>query len=88
MRRAARQNGFFPVNLTSAEQFADAVQRVAALRENPSAPYEYVISLDRNDDPTPYVAAGATWCITEFDPTTISIARVRDVVQGGPWVTG
>jgi alkanesulfonate monooxygenase SsuD/methylene tetrahydromethanopterin reductase-like flavin-dependent oxidoreductase (luciferase family) len=88
LRRAARYDGFFPVNLKSAEQFAEAVGRVAVHRQDPSAPYDYVISLDRDDDPTPYVTAGATWCITEFDPTTISIAWVRDVVQGGPWVTG
>jgi alkanesulfonate monooxygenase SsuD/methylene tetrahydromethanopterin reductase-like flavin-dependent oxidoreductase (luciferase family) len=84
MRRAARLDGFFPVNLTSPDQFADAVGRVTALREDPSAPFDHAAEITPGEDPRPYVAAGATWLLTAFEPEDLSPEHVRSVLRAGP----
>ena len=51
MRRAARYDGFFPVNLESADQLAEIVARVGALRKEagkaPGEPYEVIAEISR-----------------------------------------
>lgn len=84
MRRAARLDGYFPVNLTSADQFAEAVARVTALREDTSRPYDFAVEVEPGQDATPYTDAGATWCLTAFAPDTLSLDHVRGVLRGGP----
>ncbi|WP_086664817.1 LLM class flavin-dependent oxidoreductase [Lentzea kentuckyensis] len=83
MRRAARLDGFFPVNLTSAGQFADAVGQVEALRAG-TGPFDYVAEVEPGADITPYAEAGATWCLTAFDPASLSVDHVRGVLRDGP----
>jgi alkanesulfonate monooxygenase SsuD/methylene tetrahydromethanopterin reductase-like flavin-dependent oxidoreductase (luciferase family) len=98
-RRAARYNGFFPVNLTSPDQLAEAVEAVQNFRTeagvgpadpgaapaDPVAPYDVAVALEPGTDPAPYVAAGATWCLTEFDPHSVTTAEVAAVVAEGPF---
>jgi alkanesulfonate monooxygenase SsuD/methylene tetrahydromethanopterin reductase-like flavin-dependent oxidoreductase (luciferase family) len=84
LRRAARHDGFFPVNLTSSDQLAEAVDRVVALREDPSRPFDVAIDLAPGVDPAPWVAAGATWVLTDLDPATLRLDAVRALVRGGP----
>jgi alkanesulfonate monooxygenase SsuD/methylene tetrahydromethanopterin reductase-like flavin-dependent oxidoreductase (luciferase family) len=83
VRRAARYDGFFPVNLTSPEQLAEPV---AVLREARGTldEYDIAVSLEPSDDPRPYAAAGATWCLTDTDPATLRLADVRAVIAAGP----
>jgi alkanesulfonate monooxygenase SsuD/methylene tetrahydromethanopterin reductase-like flavin-dependent oxidoreductase (luciferase family) len=83
IRRAARLDGFFPVNLTSAEQFAEAVGKIDALR-NKDQPYDFAAEIEPGQDGTPYERAGATWLLTNFDPATITVDRVRGVLREGP----
>src|SRR5829696_1737645 len=65
MRRAAHYDGFFPVNLEDADQLAEIVARMGALRAEagraPGEPYEMVVALEPGVDPAPYREAGATW---------------------------
>ncbi|MFI5911961.1 LLM class flavin-dependent oxidoreductase [Dactylosporangium sp. NPDC051541] len=84
LRRAARYQGFFPVNLESPDALAAAVAKVTALRADPSAPYDVAAELPPGDDPAPYVRAGATWLLTAFDPATLSLDHVRGVIRDGP----
>lgn len=86
LRRAARHDGFFPVNLTSADQLAEAVRKVQALREESGAvgPFDVAIDVPPDDDPTPWVEAGATWVLTDLDPATLHLADVREMVCRGP----
>lgn len=91
MRRAARYQGFFPVNVERPDQFADIAATVAGLREQQPGrdpePYDMVTSLPPGTDPAPYAAAGATWCLVEFEPdSTTTIDRVRGVIHDGPAV--
>ncbi|MEV6411060.1 TIGR03619 family F420-dependent LLM class oxidoreductase [Kribbella sp. NPDC051718] len=98
-RRAARYNGFFPVNLTSPDQLAEAVAAVQTFRTEAAtlpadpgatsagavAPYDFAVALEPDVDPAPYVAAGATWCLTEFDPHSVTQAEVAAVIAEGPF---
>jgi alkanesulfonate monooxygenase SsuD/methylene tetrahydromethanopterin reductase-like flavin-dependent oxidoreductase (luciferase family) len=84
MRRAARLDGFFPVNLTSPDQFAEVVQQITALRTDPDRPYDFVAEVEPGADAAAYVRAGATWCLTAFDPHPTSVHKVRGVLRDGP----
>ncbi|MFC7491876.1 MULTISPECIES: LLM class flavin-dependent oxidoreductase [unclassified Knoellia] len=84
LRRAAAHDGFFPVNLTSPDQLAEAVQRVQDLREDPARPFDVAIDLAPGTDPAPWLAAGATWLLTDLDPETLRLEIVRAMVREGP----
>ncbi|MEV8373887.1 LLM class flavin-dependent oxidoreductase [Kribbella sp. NPDC056861] len=84
-RRAARYDGFFPVNLSHPDQLAEAVEGVNEFREDPTAPYDVAVALEPGTDPAPYVAAGATWSLTDFDAESITRAEVEAVVAQGPF---
>jgi alkanesulfonate monooxygenase SsuD/methylene tetrahydromethanopterin reductase-like flavin-dependent oxidoreductase (luciferase family) len=88
MRRAARHQGFFPIELGHAEQLAEVVADLAALRreagKDPTEPYDVVVALPPGSDPAPYVAAGATWWLVEFPWDAVSVDQVRAVIRDGP----
>jgi alkanesulfonate monooxygenase SsuD/methylene tetrahydromethanopterin reductase-like flavin-dependent oxidoreductase (luciferase family) len=88
LRRAARYQGFFPMNLDHPDQLAEMVADLAALREkaghDPTESYDVVASLPPGTDPAPYAAAGATWWTAEFPPDALSLDRVRAVIRDGP----
>jgi alkanesulfonate monooxygenase SsuD/methylene tetrahydromethanopterin reductase-like flavin-dependent oxidoreductase (luciferase family) len=92
MRRAARYDGFFPVNLDSADQLAEIVARVGALRAEagsaPDEPYQVVAELEPGADPAPYREAGATWWLAAPDWEGISVDRVRGLIREGPAMGG
>ncbi|WP_277922400.1 LLM class flavin-dependent oxidoreductase [Streptomyces sp. Root264] len=88
LRRAARHDGFFPVNLEHPDQLADAVAALAALREGRPGPYDIAVALPPGTDPAPYAAVGATWWLAEFTPETMSLDQVRGVLRDGPADTG
>jgi alkanesulfonate monooxygenase SsuD/methylene tetrahydromethanopterin reductase-like flavin-dependent oxidoreductase (luciferase family) len=84
MRRAARHDGFFPVNLDHADQLAEMVATVTDLRQGNTSPYDIVVGLPLGVDPAPYAAAGATWWLPEFTPETVTLDQVRGVLRDGP----
>jgi alkanesulfonate monooxygenase SsuD/methylene tetrahydromethanopterin reductase-like flavin-dependent oxidoreductase (luciferase family) len=84
-RRAARYDGFFPVNLSHPDQLAEAVEGVNEFRADPTAPYDVAVALEPGTDPAPYVAAGATWSLTDFDAEAITRAELEAVVAQGPF---
>ena len=83
LRRAARYDGFFPVNLEGVDEFAQAVATVRELRGNNTAPYDIAVELRPGSDVAPYAEAGATWWMTELEPG-ISLDEVRGVIRQGP----
>ena len=83
LRRAARYDGFFPVNLEGVDEFAQAVATVRELRGNNRAPYDIAVELRPGSDVAPYAEAGATWWMTELEPG-ISLDEVRGVIRQGP----
>ena len=82
LRRAARYQGFFPVNLDHPDQLAEAAAAIAAL--DSAAPYDIAVGLPPGTSPAPYAEAGATWWLLEFDPATVSLEQVRGVLRDGP----
>ena len=83
LRRAVRHDGFFPVNLTSPDQLADVVATVQSLRGSLTG-YDITVAVSPSADVRPYATAGATWCLTDFDPATLRLADVRAVIDAGP----
>jgi alkanesulfonate monooxygenase SsuD/methylene tetrahydromethanopterin reductase-like flavin-dependent oxidoreductase (luciferase family) len=85
MRRAARHQGFFPVNLEHPDQLAEIVAAITALREQAgidiAEPYEIVAAVEPGHDPTPYAAAGATWWLVDLPPETVTVDLVRGVIR-------
>jgi alkanesulfonate monooxygenase SsuD/methylene tetrahydromethanopterin reductase-like flavin-dependent oxidoreductase (luciferase family) len=88
LRRAARLDGFFPVNLDHPDQLAEAVAMITELRAAAGAtdrPYDVAIALPAGTDPAPYQRAGATWWLAEFPCEAISVDAVRGVLREGPF---
>jgi alkanesulfonate monooxygenase SsuD/methylene tetrahydromethanopterin reductase-like flavin-dependent oxidoreductase (luciferase family) len=87
LRRAARHDGFFPVNLQHPDQLAEIISDLTVLRaESGKArePYDVVAALPPGTDPNPYAAAGATWWLVEFPWDAVSVDQVRGVIHDGP----
>jgi alkanesulfonate monooxygenase SsuD/methylene tetrahydromethanopterin reductase-like flavin-dependent oxidoreductase (luciferase family) len=84
LRRAARHDGFFPVNLDHPDQLADVVTTITGLREGKTTPYDIAVALPPGTDPAPYATAGATWWLAEFEPEEVSLDQVRGVLRDGP----
>jgi alkanesulfonate monooxygenase SsuD/methylene tetrahydromethanopterin reductase-like flavin-dependent oxidoreductase (luciferase family) len=71
VRRAARWDGLFPIDLPGPEALAELVAEVPA-RDG----YDVIASIPLGADLGPWEAAGATWCLTEFGPSPTE-AEVR-----------
>lgn len=89
LRRAARHDGFFPVNLEHPEQLAEIVAGVTTLRKDAGKDieddaYDVVVALPPDVDPAPYADAGATWWLVEFPPDSVSADQIRGVIRDGP----
>ena len=89
LRRAARYQGFMPVNLDHPGQLAQIVADLNALRQaagTAAQPYDVVAALPAGSDPAPYAAAGATWWLVEFPAQGATADLVRAVIRDGPAV--
>ncbi|WAU83075.1 LLM class flavin-dependent oxidoreductase [Streptomyces sp. Qhu-G9] len=84
LRRAARHDGFVPVNLEHPDQLAGIVTTLTGLRGPRTTPYDIAVPLPPGSDPAPYAEAGATWWLAEFAPETVSVDQVRGVLRDGP----
>jgi alkanesulfonate monooxygenase SsuD/methylene tetrahydromethanopterin reductase-like flavin-dependent oxidoreductase (luciferase family) len=87
LRRAARYQGFVPVDLEHPDQLAEMVADLADLRRAAgraaTEPYDIVAALPVGTDPVPYGDAGATWWFVEFPAEAVSIDQVRGVIRDG-----
>jgi alkanesulfonate monooxygenase SsuD/methylene tetrahydromethanopterin reductase-like flavin-dependent oxidoreductase (luciferase family) len=84
LRRAARYQGFFPVNLDSPDQLAEIVADLKELRGDTAEPFDVVAALPPAVDPAPYAAAGATWWVVDFPGVAVSVELVRGAIRDGP----
>ena len=90
LRRAARHDGFFPMNLEHPDQLAEMLAELTAVRRDAGKagePYDVVAALLPGRDPAPYAEAGATWWLVEFPSDSVSVNQVRGVIRDGPTVS-
>ena len=83
VRRAARWDGLFPIDLPRPDGLAELVGVVAELRAEETGPFDVVVTHDEDTDLAPWIAAGATWCLRGFGRTP-QRADVEAVIDAGP----
>ncbi|MEA2383378.1 MAG: hypothetical protein QOH72_3349 [Solirubrobacteraceae bacterium] len=83
IRRAARFDGVFPIDLPGPEAVGELVAEASALRGPDAGPFDVVVTNPPGTDPAPWAAAGATWCLTGFGPQPTE-ERVRAAIDDGP----
>jgi alkanesulfonate monooxygenase SsuD/methylene tetrahydromethanopterin reductase-like flavin-dependent oxidoreductase (luciferase family) len=82
VRRAARWDGLFPVELPGPDELAQLVAEVQELRDGADGPYDVVVTNPPGTDRAPWEAAGATWCLTGFGPAPTE-AEVMEAIEAG-----
>jgi alkanesulfonate monooxygenase SsuD/methylene tetrahydromethanopterin reductase-like flavin-dependent oxidoreductase (luciferase family) len=83
LRRAARLDGLFPVELPGPEALAELRDEITGLRGPDAAPFDLVVTNAPGTDTAPWEAAGATWCLTGFGAQP-RLAAVRAAIAAGP----
>jgi alkanesulfonate monooxygenase SsuD/methylene tetrahydromethanopterin reductase-like flavin-dependent oxidoreductase (luciferase family) len=83
VRRAARWDGLFPIELPGPEALAELASEIRGLRAGADDPFELIVSNPAGTDPTPWEEAGATWLLTGFGPLPRT-DDVRTVITAGP----
>jgi alkanesulfonate monooxygenase SsuD/methylene tetrahydromethanopterin reductase-like flavin-dependent oxidoreductase (luciferase family) len=85
LRRAARWDGLFPIDLPGPEALAKLDDDVRGLRAESGreAPFDLVVDRPVESDPGPWEAAGATWILTDFGPQPRA-HEVRETIEAGP----
>ena len=86
LRRASRFDGFFPLGLRHPDQLAEIHETIRDRQADPTAPYDIAVAVPPGVDPAAYVAAGATWCLTDFEPEALTLTHVRGVLRDGPTI--
>jgi alkanesulfonate monooxygenase SsuD/methylene tetrahydromethanopterin reductase-like flavin-dependent oxidoreductase (luciferase family) len=83
LRRAARYDGLFVVELTPTD-LPETIAIIAATRPGGLDGYDVIVQDGAGVDPGPWADAGATWLLTRFDQFTVTPAEVRTVIARGP----
>lgn len=81
LRRAARWDGLFPIDLPGPDALAELVADLRELRGE--EPIDVVITEPPGTDLAPWQAAGATWALTGFGRRPRE-AEVREAIEAGP----
>ena len=83
LRRAARWDGLFPIELPGPEALAELGREIGELRPEASGPFDLVAEISAGDDPRPWEEAGATWVLVGFGRQPRE-AEVREAIAAGP----
>ena len=81
LRRAARSDGLFPIDLPCPEALAELAAEIRALRgPQHDGSFDLVAENPAGTDPAPWAEAGATWCLTSFgkQPTRAEVEAAID----------
>ncbi|WP_407727603.1 LLM class flavin-dependent oxidoreductase (plasmid) [Rhodococcoides fascians] len=76
-RRAAQHDGFVPVNVRTAEDFAELV-----LAQDASPTYDFAATVGMHEEADGYRAAGATWILREMQSADLS--AITALIDDGP----
>jgi alkanesulfonate monooxygenase SsuD/methylene tetrahydromethanopterin reductase-like flavin-dependent oxidoreductase (luciferase family) len=85
VRRAARLDGLFPIDLPEPAALTELSAEITALRaeEGIGGPFDLAVTNAPGTDPAPWIAAGATWCLDGFGAQP-KLADVRAAIAAGP----
>jgi alkanesulfonate monooxygenase SsuD/methylene tetrahydromethanopterin reductase-like flavin-dependent oxidoreductase (luciferase family) len=83
LRRAARWDGLFPIDLPGPDALAELATEVRELRAENDDPFDLVAEISPGGDAGPWEAAGATWVLTSFESQP-RLAEVRGAIDAGP----
>jgi len=84
LRRAARHDGVFPIQIEQPDQLAEVVAAVRGLRAADAGPFDVAVGGPAGTDPSGYEKAGATWWMTGFSPYGLRLDAVRTALRDGP----
>jgi len=82
LRRAARWDGLFPIELPGPAELAELAEETRRLRANDD-PFDLVVDLPPGVEAESWERAGATWVLTGFESQPRE-ADVRAVIEAGP----
>ena len=85
LRRAARWDGLFPIELPGPEGLAELADVVRELRGEGrrDEPFDFVVDPPAGSDPGPWEEAGATWVLADFGLQPRE-REVREAIEAGP----
>jgi alkanesulfonate monooxygenase SsuD/methylene tetrahydromethanopterin reductase-like flavin-dependent oxidoreductase (luciferase family) len=83
LRRAARWDGFFPIEMPGPEALAEMRDQLDDMRADGAAEFDLIVEIDPGDDPGPWAEAGATWVLTDFGRQP-RVDEVRATIDAGP----
>jgi alkanesulfonate monooxygenase SsuD/methylene tetrahydromethanopterin reductase-like flavin-dependent oxidoreductase (luciferase family) len=83
LRRAARWDGLFPIELPGPEALAELAAGVKSLRAGDDDNFDLVIEIEPGEEAEPWEAAGATWVLTGFGWPP-RLVDVRAAIEAGP----
>jgi alkanesulfonate monooxygenase SsuD/methylene tetrahydromethanopterin reductase-like flavin-dependent oxidoreductase (luciferase family) len=84
VRRAARWDGLFVIELPGPSALEELAKDVRDLRAGNDDPFDLVVEIPIGTDAAPWEAAGATWILTDFGSPQPRLAEVRDAIEAGP----
>ena len=83
VRRALRWDGLFPIDLPGPDELARLAEETRQERAGKIDPFDLIVEIPPTADPGPWVAAGATWVLTAFEPQP-GEDEIREVIDAGP----
>jgi alkanesulfonate monooxygenase SsuD/methylene tetrahydromethanopterin reductase-like flavin-dependent oxidoreductase (luciferase family) len=83
LRRAARWDGLFPIELPSPDALAALASELREIRAGDLGDFDLVAEISPGGDPAQWSAAGATWVLTSFGSQPHE-ADVRSAIEAGP----
>jgi alkanesulfonate monooxygenase SsuD/methylene tetrahydromethanopterin reductase-like flavin-dependent oxidoreductase (luciferase family) len=83
LRRAARWDGLFVIELPGPDALGALAGEIRALRAEQAGPFDLVVEVSPGADVGPWEAAGATWVLTGFGHQPRE-AEVRRAIDAGP----
>jgi alkanesulfonate monooxygenase SsuD/methylene tetrahydromethanopterin reductase-like flavin-dependent oxidoreductase (luciferase family) len=81
LRRAARWDGLFPIELPGPAALAELGREIASMRNG--APFDLVVEVESGEPVEPWSEAGATWVLRGFGSQPRA-DEVRAAIEAGP----
>jgi alkanesulfonate monooxygenase SsuD/methylene tetrahydromethanopterin reductase-like flavin-dependent oxidoreductase (luciferase family) len=83
LRRAARWDGYFPIDLSGPGDLAPVGSELRELRGDRKDFFDLVVEIEPGADPEPWESAGATWVLTSLESPP-RLDQVRAAIDAGP----